>query len=382
MTADPDSDPDSDRDDRDDRDVDRLDRLAAWLATQLPGCDDVRVEALDRVEFGHSAETLTLTVCWRGDGVGHRQDVVLRQRPPAPGLLEPYDLARQFAILGGLEATPVRAPRALWYEGTGEVLGREFYVMERLGGTVYERTIPDELVAAPDRVRRMSESLVEQLAAIHLVDLSATGLDALGNGHGYLDRELDHWVGEIRRVQRGPLPALERLEAALRERRPEASAIVTLVHGDPKPGNFAFEGGEVSAVFDWEMSTVGDPLADIGWAEVTWTMPGTFTSLPASLDVDAFVARYEELSGITVVHREWYRAMQMFKMAAILLVGAMHFDAGITDDLRLAQMGYGVHFLTAGALANLGIADELESGPVMANEERMAAIRARQEETP
>ena len=78
------------------------------------------------------------------------------------------------------------------------------------------------------------------------------------------DREIDHWTSEIRRVQRGPLPALERLAEAVREQQPEQCPSVTLVHGDAKPGNFAFEGSEVSAVFDWEMATIGDPLADIG----------------------------------------------------------------------------------------------------------------------
>jgi aminoglycoside phosphotransferase (APT) family kinase protein len=330
-------------------------RLTSWLAAQLPHGDDVRIEQLDRVELGHSAETLTLTIGWREDGIDRCEDVVLRVRPPAPGLLEPYDLKRQFDILRGLEATPVRAPAARWYEGTREVLGREFYVMDRLGGRVYERGIPEELRAAPDRLRRMSEAMIEQIAAIHLVDLQATGLGTIGDGRSYLDRELDHWTGEIRRVQQGPLPGLETLLAALRDTQPEPCPTVTLVHGDAKPGNFAFEGPEVSAVFDWEMASLGDPLADVGWADVMWTMPGSFTAAPGSLDADGFVARYEELTGIPVRHREWYRAFQAFKMAVIMLVGAMHVELGLSDDRRLAQMGAAVPFMTRRGLLDLGI---------------------------
>ena len=351
-------------------------QLAAWLAGQLPGARDVHVGELDRADRGHSAETLLFSIGWHADGTAQRRDVVARLRPPPPGLLEPYDLRRQFEILRALEPTPVRAPRALWYEGSGTVLGREFYVMERLGGTVYERGIPDELKADPARVRRMTEAMTEQIAALHLVDLGATGLDALGDGRDYLARDLDHWEGEIRRVQRAPLPALQRLLGELRRHQPVQSPVVTLVHGDAKPGNFAFEGAEVAGVFDWEMASLGDPLADIGWAEVLWTMPGSFTMAPGALDVDEFVARYEDLTGIAVHHREWHRAHQALKMAAIMLVASMLFDAGVTDDRRFGEMGFAVAPLTVRGLHELGIDEEIDPGPVTPRDDRIAERRA------
>lgn len=355
--------------------------LRDWFERQLGGPDhdarDVRIEGLDRAELGHSAETILLTLVWSARGQQRRRDVVIRMRPPAPGLLEPYDLERQFRILRALEPTPVRSPAVYWYEGTGEVLGREFYVMERLDGTVYERGVPPELDDAPDRIARMSRGVVEQIAAIHRVDLEQAGLGFLGDGHDFLDRQLEHWGGEMRRVQRGPLPALERLLAELRAQQPEQSQTITLVHGDPKPGNFAFVDDEVSAVFDWELTTVGDPLADIGWAEVNWTTPGSFTIRPGGLTTDELVARYEELSGIPVVHREWYRAFQGFKLCVIMFVGAMLFDQGASDDLRLAYMGMAVDMFTKPALAELGVDDDLEPGPVTARDERVRDVQAR-----
>lgn len=178
-----------------------IDRLVSWVTEMVPGARNVRIDGLNRVEMGHSAETLLLTLSWE-DGAGdHVEEVALRVRPPAPGLLEPYDLQRQVDVLRALEATPVRAPRAHWYEPTGQILGREFYVMERLPGSVYERGVPDYLVADPDRIRRMCESMVEQLAAIHAVDTTTAGLDGFSDGDRYLDREIDHWTSEIRRVQ-------------------------------------------------------------------------------------------------------------------------------------------------------------------------------------
>ncbi len=350
--------------------MDIEDRFTSWITKTL-GAHAVRIDGLDRVEMGHSAETLLLTLSWTDQAGDHREDVAVRIRPPAPGLLEPYDLTRQFDVLRGLESTPVRAPRAYWLEPSGQVLGQEFYVMERLPGVVYERTVPSELANDPRRIHRMCEGMVEQIAAIHTVDLHATGLATIAEGREYLERELEHWSREMRRVQRGPLPALERLVDLVRKHRPAQSPTPTLVHGDAKPGNFAFEGSEVSAVFDWEMATVGDPLADIGWAEVLWAVPGSFTSRPGALTVDEFVARWEELTGLASHSRPWYRAFQGMKMAIILLVGGHLFDAGYSDDVRFMEMTYAIEPLTSAALRELGIDEPLEPGPVLPRPERI-----------
>ena len=333
------------------------DALTAWLRAQL-GVDDLRIEGLDRVEFGHSAEMMVLTIVTVDDS----RDVVLRLRPRPPALLEPYDLTRQFEILRALERTPVRAPRALWLEDTGDVLGRPFFVMERLTGDVYEMDAPD---VTPERVRQMCLGMAEQLAAIHLVDLDATGLAALGDGHDHLDRELDHWAHEMHRVQRGELPALERLLAALKDTKPQPYRTITLVHGDAKPGNFAFVGDDVSAVFDWEMTTVGDPLTDIGWMELLWMQPVGITSHPAAPSIEEFLSHYESVSGISVANRSWYRALNAYKMAVICLIGSMLFDSGDSADQRFVLNAYGISPLTQLGLAELAIDEKLDDGPVM-----------------
>lgn len=317
-----------------------------------------------------------MTVVARTGGVEHRQDVVVRQRPPAPGLLEPYDLQRQFDVLKGLESTDVRAPKALWMEPSGDVLGREFFVMECLDGEVWEQqAIPPEM-ESDGSLRRMCESMVDQLAAIHQVDLAATGLDALADGRRFVDRELEHWTSEMRRVQRGPLPAMERLLEELHAQRPEPCPTIALVHGDPKPGNFAFVDDEVTAVFDWEMTTVGDPLADVGYLELLWAMPVGITSKPTSLGVDEFVARWERQTGIKAQNRNWYLAMQVFKVDVIQLVGSMLYDAGHSDDPRAIYMAMGIEMMTPIGLGALGVTEELAMGPIYPREERMQAARA------
>jgi aminoglycoside phosphotransferase (APT) family kinase protein len=356
-------------------------RLTDWLRTKLPGADEVRVEGLDRVTFGHSAEMMVLTVVVRNGGTEERQDVVLRLRPRPPALLEPYDLQRQFDILCGLADTDVRAPRALWLEDSGQVLGRPFLVMNRVPGSVYEMETPPNVT--PQQIRRMCESMAEQLAAIHSVDLSTTGLAALDDGRTHLDREIDHWANEMHRVQRARLPALERLLQGLRDTKPAPSPTITLVHGDAKPGNFAFVNDEVSAVFDWEMTTVGDPLTDIGWMELLWMQPVGITSHEAALTIDEFIERYQAASGIFVENRSWYRALNSFKMAVICLIGAMLVDQGDSDDPKLVLAAGGTDLLTQVGLADLGLTDNVEAGPVAIRQERIDEVlsHASQSET-
>jgi aminoglycoside phosphotransferase (APT) family kinase protein len=347
-------------------------RLTAWLRAQLPDADDIRVEGLDRVDFGHSAEMMTLSIVTRHGDRDNRQDAVLRLRPKPPALLEPYDLVRQFTILRALANTPVRAPRALWLEATGEVLGRPFFVMERATGQVYEMEPPTDV--ADSAVMRMCQSMVEQLAAIHTVDLARTGLVALDNGGDHLDRELDHWAAELDRVKRDRLPALERLQEALRAARPEPCPKVTLVHGDAKPGNFAFADAEVSAVFDWEMTTVGDPLTDIGWLEMLWMQPVGINTHPAAPGIDALLAHYESVSGIKLQNRPWYRAFNAYKMAVICLIGAMLIDDGHSDDQKLVLAAYGTSLMTKAGLTELGIDEPLDDGPVLPRDERIQQV--------
>jgi aminoglycoside phosphotransferase (APT) family kinase protein len=333
------------------------DRLTKWVRAQVGG--EARIDGLESVEFGHSAEMLAFTIVTGSQ----RRDVVLRKRPTPPALLEPYDLARQFLVLTALAPTEVRVPPALWHEPTGQVLGRPFFVMDRVAGSVYELQAPD---GTADQVRAMCAGLAEQLAAVHRVDVAEVGLADLADGATHLTRELDHWAAEIHRVQRGPLPALERLLGELRGAIPEPYPAVTLVHGDAKPGNFAFVGERVSAVFDWEMVTLGDPLTDLGWLELLWMQPVGIVSHPDACSIDELLACYTTASGITPRHRPWYRALAAYKMSAICLIGAMLYADGASTDERYALNAYGISMLTKLGLAELGITEELDDGPVLA----------------
>jgi aminoglycoside phosphotransferase (APT) family kinase protein len=178
----------------------------------------------------------------------------------------------------------------------------------------------------------------------------------------------------MRRVQRGPVPALECLLAELEAQRPATPGEVTLVHGDAKPGNFAFVGAELTASFDWEMTALGDPMSDLAYAQVTWMLPGMFTRLPSSLSTDELVERYAAATGRDVHDLAWHRALQGYKLGVIMLLGSMLFDAGHTDDPRLGFMGYATEMFTTPALAELGVDEPPESGAVVPRAERRAKL--------
>jgi aminoglycoside phosphotransferase (APT) family kinase protein len=129
-------------------------------------------------------------------------------------------------------------------------------------------------------------------------------------------------------------------------------------------------------VFDWEMTTVGDPLSDIGWMELLWMQPVGLTSHPAACTIDEFLARYEEASGITLQNRNWYRALNAFKMAVICLIGAMLFDDGTSDDMKLVVAAGGVEILTIIGLADLGVSESYETGPIAIREERIQQVQS------
>lgn len=346
--------------------------LTQWLRANLQLSPQARVEGLQTLDFGHSAEMIALTMI---DGEEQRQDLVIKLHPPSPGLLEPYDLERQYKILQALDPSPVKAPKVRCYEATGTVLGRDFYVMDRIAGEAYEREVPEEL-DEPGRITAMCESLVDELASVHLVDLASVGLADLDDGATYVDRELQRWAGEMQRVQRGPLPALERLHAELTSRRPAPSGRITLVHGDAKPGNFGFVDDRASAVFDWEMTDLGDPLADIGYLEMMWAYPVGITSRPTAPPFEHVLARWEERTGIQATDRAWWLALAAFKTSVILLVGSMLFDAGISSDMRYLEMALGVDMTTQAGLQALGVTETIEAGPVISSDERIAEIMA------
>ncbi|HYA35918.1 MAG TPA: phosphotransferase family protein [Candidatus Binataceae bacterium] len=350
--------------------------LQRWLSERLGArASSVDLRNIWRLSAGHSNETFALDVSWSESGSRRNQILVLRTRPEGEGLLEPYDVLKQYRVMKALADSDVPVPKMYWAESDESVIGRPFFVMEKLDGVIVEFEIPDYLQSAPpEKIRRMSTRYAEVFAAIHRIDWKARGLNFLDQGGDPVERELGWWEAELRRVQPGPLPAFDVLNRWLREHMPKPSPVVTLVHGDPKPGNIFFKDEEIVGVFDWEMTTVGDPMVDVGWVAFLWRGGvGGLSSLPGALTLDEFLSIYQARSGVTVHDLLFYEMLAGFKVVVIHLLASMLFQKGKSVDLRFAWLGQLIPVLMRDILPQIGAAADTPVGNVIPSWPRISA---------
>lgn len=315
--------------------------LTHWLVARLRLGGPLRIESWDRLAAGHSNETYEVKVSWDANGKAIPASWIVRTPPEGIGLLAPYDVGRQFRVMQTLAGSEVPVPRMLWLEEDTKIIGRPFFLMEKLAGACIEKELtPEVATGGAAVVTRLCERYAELLAAVHQVDWRARGLGLLGDGSSHLKREIGHWENEIRRVQNGPVPGLDSLIAWLREQEPAQSERVALVHGDAKLGNLFVQGTEVVGLLDWELAAVGDPMLDIGWAAVQWGTPSALLSTcPGAPDKAALLAHYERCGGVRVHDLPYYEALAGLKLNAILFVASMMYRNGQSADPRFRRFG-------------------------------------------
>jgi aminoglycoside phosphotransferase (APT) family kinase protein len=303
------------------------------------------VEA-ERVGEGHSNVTYLVR---RG---GER--FVLR-RPPRPPLPpSAHDVLREARLLAALEQTDARVPRVLAVCDDEAVLGVPFYVMEEVAGTVVTDALPAAL-DSPEERTRIGDELIDALVEIHAVDWQAAGLDGFGKPSGYLERQLRRFNGLWEHNKTRELAIVAEVGGWLAANRPD-SPPATIVHGDYRLGNVML-GDDAPArlvsVFDWELATIGDPLADLGYLTVTWVAHDDptdtmFSALSAVTRQEGFpgreelVARYEQRSGRSMSALHWYQALALWKAAVFMEGNYKRFLAGASDDDFLAVFDEGV----------------------------------------
>jgi aminoglycoside phosphotransferase (APT) family kinase protein len=215
--------------------------------------------------------------------------------------------------------------------------------MERVEGDVITSELPPALDSEAER-RRMAEELVDALVEIHAVDWAACGLEGYGKPTGYLDRQLRRFGGLWEHNKTRDLPVLDDLTAWLAEHKPE-SGPATIVHGDYRLGNVMFAPGtpaRLNAIFDWELATIGDPLADVGYLVATWAQPGDpenaisalggLTRRPGFPTREELIARYEAGSGRSMSDVRWYMTLALWKSAVFLEGSYKRRLAGTTED--------------------------------------------------
>jgi aminoglycoside phosphotransferase (APT) family kinase protein len=262
---------------------------------------------------------------------GKAGEWVLRRPPLGHVLPTAHDMAREYRVLAALSGTDVPVPRPLALCEDPAVNGAPFYVMEYRPGVVLAQEIPAGYAAGAADCRRISDALVETLVRLHAVDYHAVGLDGFGHPNGYLERQVRRWSQQWERSRTAELPAIDELARRLRRALPPSPA-PTVVHGDYRLGNMALDPhdpGRVVAVFDWEMATLGDPLADLGYTLIYWTDPGDppppagagtaspFTTRPGFLTRAEIVAEYARRSGRSTDAVEFYQVLALYKLAII-----------------------------------------------------------------
>ncbi len=293
---------------------------------------------------GHSNVTYLVR---RGD-----VEVVLRRPPRPPIPPSAHDVVREARVLRAL-AGRARVPAVLAVCEDPAVIGAPFYVMERVDGHVVTSAVPAELDAPDDR-RRMGTELVDALVEVHAADWRAAGLEGFGKPVGYLDRQLRRFGGLWEHNRTRDVPAVERVGAWLAANRPE-SGPATVVHGDFRLGNVMLAPAapaRVTAVLDWEMATIGDPLADLGYLCALWVDRddpplGMFelnavTREPGFPAREELVARYEERSGRSMADMRWYRTLALWKSVVFMEGNVRRAQSGATDDPFLKAFGDGV----------------------------------------
>ena len=292
-------------------------RVTAWLEANVDGAHGPF--DFDVIAGGHSNLTFRVT---GADGSRY----VVRRPPLGHVLASAHDMGREHRIIAALQRTPVPVAPALGFCADPAVNGAPFYVMRFVDGLVIRDREAAERNLSPDARRRASESIVDTMAAIHAVDPAAVGLGDLGRHEGYIARQLKRWYGQWNAQKTRDLPVVDHVHDALLERVPEQGP-ATLVHGDYRLDNCMVNSdGEVIAVLDWEICTLGDPMADLGLLMVYWTGPGdaasawTGQACTASgfLDRADLATRYAQVSGRDISKLDFYVAFAYWKLACIL----------------------------------------------------------------
>jgi len=329
------------------------DRLAAEL--ELAGDFEV-------LQFPNGAANLTYLIRF-----GERE-LVLR-RPPfgtlAPGA---HDMKREFKVLSRLWRVFDRAPRAHLFCEDPEVAGADFFVMERKRGEVIRGVIPESMRGHPDVARRVGFALVDAMADFHRVDPESCDLGDLGRPEGFVERQVGGWKKRWDRVAAERHDELMNRVHERLERSTPTPQRVAFVHNDLKLDNCMFDPGDpdrVVAIFDWDMTTLGDPLIDLGTLLNYWPDPADTASgqighpgmdrmgLPRRAEL---IERYGKRAGLDMAQAGWYEAFAYWKTAVVGQQLYFRWAQGDSHDERMAAMGDGVGLLAAAAARRL---DEL-----------------------
>lgn len=317
-----------------------LTKLGPFLRSHFP--ENNGHISVEQFPSGHSNLTYLVRV---GD-----REMVLRRPPFGSKVKSAHDMSREYRVLSKLHAAYAPAPEVLVYCDNDDILGATFYLMEAVRGVILRQDPPPGLPFTPEIARGLSESFIDNLAHLHGLDYSAIGLADLGKPQGYLERQVKGWTERYRGSQTHDYPEVEQISAWMRQHMPAASE-AALIHNDYKYDNLVLDPSDITkivGVLDWEMSTIGDPLSDLGSALAYWVEPSDPadlremrwcpSTLPGNLTREQLVDRYAQRSGRNVSNMAFYLTFARFKIAVIVQQIYYRYHHGLTKDARFAGM--------------------------------------------
>jgi aminoglycoside phosphotransferase (APT) family kinase protein len=321
------------------------DRLHPWL----PGASGELSAGL--IAGGKSNLTYEVT-----DGTG---TWIVRRPPLGHVLATAHDMTREYRVMTALQPTSVPVPKTIALCEDPQVLGAPFYVMEKVPGRPY-RFVADLAPLGPERALAISRSLLDTLVTLHRVDPLAVGLADFGRPHGFLGRQVARWKKQLDASYSRDLPAADELHARLLADVPAESA-TGIVHGDYRLDNVLVDGTDrLTAVIDWEMATLGDPLTDLAlmvvYRRLGAMLPGTVAdadSAPGFLSEDELIERYAAASPRDLSRFGFYLGLASFKLAGILEGIHYRYVHGQTVGDGFADVGEAIHPLLDGGLTAL-----------------------------
>ena len=328
--------------------------LVAWLRERLPDCNIAGLDVSqmpDITQFPGGHSNLTYLIAF-GD-----VEIVVRRPPVGPVPPTAHDMAREYRWLSAMHRVFPLAPRPYALCEDPGVIGAVFYAMERRKGIVVRSEEPAQLQGNIPARRALSQTTVDTLARLHAVDVIGQGLSSLGKPAGFVERQVRGWSERWERSRTAVRPEMDALSAWLREHLPADPAKPSVVHGDFKLDNLMLDPadvGRIVAVFDWEMSALGDPLVDLGILLAYWspTAPPeqqdaltTVTARPGYLTPQELVERYATQSACDVSNIRFYQVFALFKIAVVIQQIYFRWVKGQTTDPRFATFDARVAYL-------------------------------------
>lgn len=324
--------------------------LARYLIDKLPGTKS----SLTVRQFWGGAANLTYLLDFEG------KEYVLRRPPLGPVAKSAHDMNREYTVLSVLHKAFPYAPKAYMFCEDLSIIGAPFFIMERKKGFVIRRSFPKGLTPSPKLATEISNQLVDRLVEFHNVDYERLGLSELGRPEGFIKRQVEGWYRRWHRAKTEDNEDVDQVYNWLRKNIPKTEHF-SLVHNDFKLDNVMVDSsGQIVAIFDWDMCTLGDPLSDLGALLTYWTDPTdppylqVLSTMPTHESIgwpsrQELIERYEAKSGIAVSNVQFYHTLGLFRLTVIIAQIYIRFVNKQTQDQRFGALGTIIPFVARAA---------------------------------